>query len=45
MNEEDVETIDNKEPEEDFLFENESIIAAANKVLDYDTFKKNKTNY
>ena len=39
MNEEDIETIDYNEPQED-LFEEESILKAAGKVLDFDTFKK-----
>ena len=39
ISEEDVETIDYNEPKED-LFENESILAAANKAPDYEAFKK-----
>ena len=39
LNEEDIETIDYNEPQED-LFEEESILKAAGKVLDFDTFKK-----
>ena len=39
MNEEDIETIDYNEPQED-LFAGESIINAANKVLDFEQFKK-----
>ena len=38
MNEEDVETIDYNEPQQD-LFEGESTVKAANKVLDYEAFK------
>ena len=39
MNEEDLETISYDEPQED-LFAGESIIAAANKVIDFDEFKQ-----
>ena len=39
VNEEDLETINYDEPQED-LFEGESILAAANKVLDFDKFKQ-----
>ena len=39
MNEEDLETISYHEPQED-LFAGESIIAAANKVIDFDEFKQ-----
>ena len=39
MNEEDLETISYNEPQED-LFAGESIIAAANKVIDFDEFKQ-----
>ena len=39
VNEEDIETIDYNEPQED-LFAGESIINAANKVLDFEQFKK-----
>ena len=39
VNEEDLETINYNEPQED-LFEGESILAAANKVLDFDEFKR-----
>ena len=41
MNEEDIETIDYIEPQQD-LFAGESIVNAANKVLDFNQFKKNK---
>ena len=41
MYEEDLETINYDEPQED-LFEGESILAAANKVLDFDEFKREK---
>ena len=41
--EEDLETIDYKEPQED-LFQGESIVKAANKVLDFKTFKKDQEN-
>ena len=39
VNEEDLETIAYDEPQED-LFKGESIVKAANKVLDFDAFKK-----
>ena len=39
VNEEGIETIDYNEPRED-LFEGESILKAANKVLDFEAFKK-----
>ena len=39
VNEEDLETINYDEPQED-LFAGESILAAANKVLDFDKFKR-----
>ena len=39
MNEEDIETIDYIEPQQD-LFAGESIVNAANKVLDFNQFKK-----
>ena len=39
VNEEDIETIDYIEPQED-LFAGESIVNAANKVLDFNQFKK-----
>ena len=41
VNEEDLETINYDEPKEDLL-EGESILAAANKVLDFDEFKREK---
>ena len=41
--EEDLETIDYKEPQED-LFQGESMVKAANKVLDFKTFKKDQEN-
>ena len=41
IDEEDVETIDYNEPQED-LFESESIVKAANKVLDYEAFKRDQ---
>ena len=41
IDEKDVETIDYNEPQED-LFESESIVKAANKVLDYEAFKRNQ---
>ena len=39
MNKEDIETIDYNEPQED-LFAAESILNAANKLLDFEQFKK-----
>ena len=39
VNEEDIETIDYNKSQEN-LFEGESIFAAANKVLDYEAFKR-----
>ena len=39
--EKDVQTIDYNEPPED-LFESESIVKAANKVLDYEAFKRDQ---
>ena len=39
VNEEDLETINYDEPQKD-LFEGESIVATANKVLDFDEFKQ-----
>ena len=39
VNKEDVKTIDYNEPQED-LFKNESIVEAANKMLDFNEFKK-----
>ena len=41
--EEDLETIDYNEPQED-LFQGEIIVKAANKVLDFKTFKKDQKN-
>ena len=41
VNAEDLETINYDETQED-LFEGESILAAANKVLDFDEFKREK---
>ena len=41
VNEEDLETINYDEPKENLL-EGESILAAANKVLDFDEFKREK---
>ena len=41
VNEEDVETIDYNEPQQD-LFEGESVVKAANKVLDYEAFKRDQ---
>ena len=41
IDEKDVETIDYNEPQED-LFESESIVKAANKVLDYEVFKRDQ---
>ena len=43
VNEEDLETTDYKEPQED-LFRGESIVEAANKVLDFKAFKKDQAN-
>ena len=43
VNEEDLETIDYNEPQED-LFQGEIIVKAANKVLDFKTFKKDQKN-
>ena len=43
LNEEDLETIDYNEPQED-LFQGERIVKAANKVLDFKTFKKDQEN-
>ena len=39
VNEEDIETVDYNEPQED-LFAGESILNAANKLLDFEQFKK-----
>ena len=41
IDEKDVETINYNEPEED-LFESESIVKAANKVLNYEVFKRDQ---
>ena len=41
IDEKDVETIDYNEPQED-LFESESIVKAANKVLDYEAFERDQ---
>ena len=41
VNEEDLETINYEEPQED-LFKRESVIKAANKVLDFDAFEKDQ---
>ena len=41
IDEKDVETIDYNEPQED-LFESKSIVKAANKVLDYEAFKRDQ---
>ena len=43
VNEEDLDTIDYNEPQED-LFRGESIVEAANKVLDFEKFKKDQAN-
>ena len=43
VNKEDLETTDYNEPQED-LFWGESIVEAANKVLDFKAFKKDQTN-
>ena len=43
VNKEDLETTDYNEPEED-LFRGESIVEAANKMLDFKAFKKDQTN-
>ena len=39
VNEEDIDTIDYNEPQED-LFAGESIVNAANKVIDFEQFKR-----
>ena len=44
VNEEDLETINYDKPRED-LFNGESVIEAANKVLDFDAFKKIKKKH
>ena len=41
VNEEDIETIDYNELQQD-LFEGESVVKAANKVLDYEVFKRDQ---
>ena len=41
IDEKDVERIDYNKPQED-LFESESIVKAANKVVDYEAFKRDK---
>ena len=41
VSEKDLETIDYNEPQED-LFKGESIVEAANKVLDFEAFKKDQ---
>ena len=43
VNEEDLETLEYKKPEED-LFRGESIVESENKVLDFETFKKDQAN-
>ena len=43
VNEEDLDTIEYNEPQED-LFQGESITKAANKVLDFEKFKKDQAN-
>ena len=43
VNEEDLDTIEYNEPQED-LFRGESIVEAANKVLDFEKFKKDQAN-
>ena len=40
MSEEDLETIDYNEQPNENIFEGDSVLAAANKVLDFDKFKK-----
>ena len=42
-NEEDLDSIECNEPQED-LFRGESIVEAANKVLDFEKFKKDQAN-
>ena len=42
-NEEDLDSIEYNEPQED-LFRGESIVEAANKVLDFEKFKKDQAN-
>ena len=43
VNEEDLDTIKCNEPQED-LFREESIVEAANEVLDFEQFKKDQAN-
>ena len=43
LNEEDLDSIEYNEPQED-LFRGESIVEAANKVLDFEKFKKDQAN-
>ena len=43
VNEEDLETLDYNEPQKN-LFRGESIVEAANKVLDFEKFKKDQAN-
>ena len=43
VNEEDLETLDYNEPQKD-LFPGESIVEAANKVLDFEALKKDQAN-
>ena len=43
QNKQDLETADYNEPQED-LFQGESIVEAANKVLDFEAFKKDQVN-
>ena len=40
VNEEDIDTIDYNEPLQDDVFAGESIVNAANKVMDFEQFKK-----
>ena len=43
VNEEDLETLDYNEPQKD-LFRAESIVEAANKVIDFEALKKDQAN-
>ena len=43
VNEEDLETLDYNEPQKD-LFRGESIVEAANKVIDFEALKKDQVN-
>ena len=43
VNEEDLETLDYNEPQKN-LFRGESIVEAANKVLDFEAFKKDQAD-